>query len=52
MGITKHNSVLSALEKRALCYRRKGQKQVDMDKILYETAMDETDTVSTVELNK
>ena len=52
MSITKHNLVLSALEKRALRYRRKGQKQVDMDEILYEKAMDETGTVSTVELNK
>ena len=52
MSITKHNSALLALEKRALRYCRKGQKQVDMDEILYEKAMDETGAVSTVELNK
>ena len=47
MSITKHHTVLSVLEKRALRYRRKGQKQVDMDEILYENALDETGTVST-----
>ena len=47
MSITKHHLVLSALEKRALRYHRKGQLQVDMDTVLYENALDETGTVST-----
>ena len=50
MSITKHHSVLSALEKRALRYHTKGQLQVDMDVVLYENALDETVTVSTVGL--
>ena len=50
MSITKHHTVLSALEKRALRYRRKGHKQVDLDDLLYNDAVDETGTVSTVGL--
>ena len=46
MNITKHASVLSALDKRALRYRRKGQTQ-DYDDILYDEALDETGTVDT-----
>ena len=42
---TKHTNVLSALEKRALRYRSRGQKQVDPDKVLYDEAIDETGTV-------
>ena len=49
MGITRHNSVLSALEKRALRYRNKGQQQ-DYDAQLYQDAIDETGTVSTANL--
>ena len=52
MGITKHQTVLSALEKRALRYRKKGHKQADMDEILYENALDETGTVSTAALSE
>ena len=47
LGVTKHTKILSALEKRALRYRRKGQKEVDQDEILYNEALDETGTVST-----
>ena len=46
MSITRHNSVLSALEKRAIRYRNKGQ-QPDYDAQLYRDALDETGTVST-----
>ena len=46
MSITRHNSVLSALEKRAIRYRNKGQ-QPDYDAQLYCDALDETGTVST-----
>ena len=41
-GVTKHSNVLSALEKRALRYRSKGQKEVDQDEVLYNEALDET----------
>ena len=51
MGVTKHSRVLSALEKRALRYRRKGQKEVDQDEVLYNEALDETGTVSTAALS-
>ena len=47
LGVTKHTKILSALEKRALRYRRKGQKEVDQDEILYNEALDETGTVAT-----
>lgn len=50
MGVTRHSRVLSALEKRALRYRRKGQCQVDMDEVLFNEAIDETGTVSTAGL--
>jgi hypothetical protein len=50
MGTTKHITVLSALEKRALRYRRNGKYQVDKDDILYENALDETGTVETAAL--
>ena len=50
MSRTKHINVLSALEKRALRYRSKGQKQVDPDEALYNEAIDETGTVSTAGL--
>ena len=48
MSRTKHLNVLSALEKRALQFRSKGQKQVDLDEALYNEAINETGTVSTV----
>ena len=47
MGITRHTRVMSALEKRALRYRRKGQDKQDQDEVLYNAAVDETGTVST-----
>ena len=47
MGVTRHTKVLSVLEKRVLRYRRKGQKEVDHDEVLYNEALDETGTVST-----
>ena len=50
MGVTRHKNVLSALEKRALRYRRKGQDGIDYDEVLYNEALDETETVSTVSL--
>ena len=51
MSITKHQTVLSALEKRALRHRRRGQLQVDMDEVLYKNALDKTGTVSTAGLS-
>ena len=50
MNLTKHINILSALEKRALQYRKKGQLQLDTDKVLYNKAVDETGTVSTASL--
>ena len=47
MGITRHTKVMSALEKRALRYRRKGHDNQDQDEALYNAAVDETGTVST-----
>ena len=45
MALCKHSRVLSALERRALRYRRKGQ--LDADEALYNEAIDETGTVAT-----
>jgi hypothetical protein len=50
MRRTKHSKVLSTLEKRSLRFHSKGQKQVDMDEVLYNKTIDETGTVSTVGL--
>lgn len=50
LGVTRHVKVLSALEKRSLRFRRKGRHQVDLDEVLFNEAIDETGTVSTVEL--
>ena len=50
MGVTRHTKVLSDLEKRALVYRRKGQKEVDQDEALFNEALNETLTVSTLSL--
>merc|ERR1712086_334557 len=50
MSRTKHSKVMSALEKRALRFRNEGQRQVDQDEVLFNEAIDETDTVSTVGL--
>ncbi len=45
-GVTKHSKVLLALEKRALWYCRKSQTEVDMDKVFYDKALNETGIVS------
>ena len=50
MSRTKHSKVMSALEKRALRFRNKGQRQVDQDEVLFNEAIDETGTVTTVGL--
>ena len=50
LGVTRHTKVLTALEKRALRYRRKGREEKDYDETLYEEAIDETGTVATGEL--
>ena len=50
MNITNPTNVLSALDKWALQYRKIGQVQLDMDEVLYNDAIDETGTVSTVSL--
>ena len=47
MNLTNHINVLSALEKQALRYRKKGQVQIDTDEVLYNDAVYETGTVST-----
>ena len=50
MNLTKHINVLSALDKRKLPYRKKGQVQIYTDEVLYNHAVDETGTVSTASL--
>ena len=50
MGVARHKNVLSALEKRALRHRRKGEDKVDCDNVLYNEAIDWTGTVSTASL--
>ena len=50
MNLTKHINFLSALDKRALQYRKKGQVQLDTYEVLYNNAVDETGTVSTSSL--
>ena len=47
---TKESKVMSTLEKRTLCFRIKGQRQVNQDEVLFNEAIDETGTVSTVGL--
>ena len=42
--------MLSALERRAVRFRNKDHKQVDPDEVLFNEAIDETGTVSTVGL--
>ena len=49
MNITQHERVMNALEMRALRYRNRG-KQLDEDALLYNSALDETGTVSTADL--
>ena len=50
MNLTKHINVLTALEKRALQYRKKVQVKLDMDEVLYNNSVDGTVTVSTESL--
>ena len=45
MSITKHQSVLSCLEKRALKYRKDRPTLKQMDEVIYQEALDETGTV-------
>ena len=45
LNITRHHSVLDALAKRALRFRRDGQVVIDPDEKLFEEAIDETGTV-------
>ena len=47
-----HQSVLDALDKRALRFEERGQRQKDIDQELYEEALDETGTVSTADLTE
>ena len=47
MNLTNHINVLTALEKQALRYRKKGQGQLDTDEVLYNYAVNETVTFST-----
>ena len=51
MDLIKHNNILSALEMRALRYHNKSQNKIDMDKVLYNEAIDETGTVATENLS-
>ena len=50
LALTQHNSIMSALEKRALRFRRKGQALDTLDERLYNEAIDETGTVDTTTL--
>ena len=45
MNITRHQSVLSCLEKRALRYRKDCPTLEQMYEVLYQEAVDETGTV-------
>ena len=47
MSLAKHSRVMSALEKRALWYCRKGQEIVDKGEVLFNEAIGKTGTVST-----
>ena len=47
---TKYSKVISVLEKRALCFCNKDQKQIDQDVVLFNKTITKTDTVSTVGL--
>lgn len=47
MGLTKHTSILSVLETRALRYRNKDQSKVDMNEVLYNKDIGEIGTVDT-----
>ena len=46
MNITRHQSVLSCLEKRALRYRQYCPTLEQMEEVLYQETLDETGTVS------
>ena len=50
MSRAKYSKVMSALEKRALRFRNKGQRQVDQDEILFNEAIDKINMVLTVGL--
>ena len=52
MNITKHQSVLSCIDKRALRYPKDSPTLEQRDDVLYKQALDETDTVSTYILTK
>ena len=45
MNITRHQSVLLCLEKRALRYRKDRPTLEQMDEVLYQEELDETGTV-------
>ena len=47
LTIYKHTGVMSALEKRALRYRRGACREDEYDKALYQDALNETGTVNT-----
>ena len=50
MGLIKHAKISSALEKRVMRYHNKIQHSEDLDKILYDEAVDETGTIDTTML--
>ena len=50
MNITRHQSVLSCPEKRALRYQKYRLTLEQMDEVLYQEALDETGTVSIASL--
>ena len=52
MNITRHQSVISCLEKRALRYRKDHQILEQMDEVLYQEALDEKVTVSIASLTE
>ena len=49
MGLTKHVNILAALEMRTLRYHNKGYAKADQDEILYNEAMDETNTIPLIQ---
>ena len=52
MNIARHQSVLSCLEKRALRYQKDHLTLEQMDKVLYQEALDESGTISIASLTE
>ena len=51
LGLAKHVNIFSALERRALWFRNRGQTCKTHDEVLYKESLDEKRTVKTVDLS-